>query len=196
MKYLNLEPIVLWYQLEHLISVTFGRLAKIYWSTIFAGQRDLTLFTLKHSLLSLRKLRAYSIRGPKYHHKMIPMTWLFQCLRNFAWTEHLVFLHHRHRNNWNTECNFERRTTKGINKAKLGSIWKHDYLKSLQPGYKWQKTAASLRPNDMVFCSWWKTVPLQWPLGRVTNIITANANVACVQKLERKNGLGKDWWSN
>ena len=59
-------------------------------------------------------------------------------------------------------------------KQNFWSIWKRDYLTSLQPRNKWQKTAASLKPNDMVFVADENTVPLQWPLGRVTKVFTGN----------------------
>ena len=70
------------------------------------------------------------------------------------------------------------------------SIWKHDYLTSLQPRNKWQKTAARLKPNDMVFVADENTVPLQRPLGRVTKVFTGNDNVARVAEVRTQKWIG------
>ena len=75
-------------------------------------------------------------------------------------------------------------------KQKFWSIWKHDYLTSLQPRSKWQKTGDSFKPNDMVFVADENTVPLQWPLGRVTKVFTGNDNVSRVAEVRTQKWIG------
>ena len=75
-------------------------------------------------------------------------------------------------------------------KQKFWSIWRHDYLTSLQPRNKWQKPADSLKPNDMVFVVDDNTVPLKWPLGRVMKVFTGNDNVARVAEVRTKKWVG------
>ena len=75
-------------------------------------------------------------------------------------------------------------------KHKFWSIWRHDYLTSLQPRNKWQKPADSLKPNDMVFVVDDNTVPLKWPLGRVMKVFTGNDNVARVAEVGTKKWVG------
>ena len=75
-------------------------------------------------------------------------------------------------------------------KQKFWSIWRHDYLTSLQPRNKWQKPADSLKPNDMVFVVDDNTVPLKWPLGRVMKVFTGNDNIARVAEVRTKKWVG------
>lgn len=63
------------------------------------------------------------------------------------------------------------------------SRWRNDYLQTLTKRSKWTQPGAHLEIGDLVLVLGFKTSPLDWPLGRIEQLITGRDGIARIAKV-------------
>lgn len=69
--------------------------------------------------------------------------------------------------------------------------WKREYLHTLQQRSKWNDPMSTVLPNTMVLIKEENIKPLEWILGRITQVITGSDNVPRVAIVKTAKGLLK-----